>query len=111
MNTTCTLRINDFAFTVTGKSGEGYSIEIECQLPWNEKIHVDGMLVSRDGIWRLTKATFEDAHDEIVWRRFLDELLLVRGQAYPEAIRYYEANKPVDIFEAIDKVAQHRKAI
>jgi len=111
MNTTHTIRIHDMAFTVTAKTDEGYSIEIECRLPWDEKVHVDGTLVSYDGIWRLTKATYEDEHDEITWRRFLDHLLLVRGQAYPEAIRYYEANKPVDIFEAIDKVAQHRKAI
>lgn len=108
MKTECTHSIGSFRFTVTGKCTKGYAIEIEYTLPWEEKVIVNGTLIFRDGDWRLTAATFEDAHDEAVWRQFMNDLLPIRNDSYIKAIAYYVVNRQPDIFEAIDNL---KKAI
>lgn len=117
MKTECTLNTSGFRFTVTEKKGNEYSLQIERETPWGETVIAYGTLkrpaiVVKDADeWILDAMTFEDAHQECVLADFFIELYRVKHAAYPEAVKYYEANRQPDIFEAIDNYLANRKAI
>lgn len=125
MKTECTYQVAGFRFTITGRSELGLSIEIENTLPWGETIKAYGHLQRGEMeylgsvgatqpirvFWTLKGMTFEDAHDECVLANFFMELYKVKDEAYPEAVKYYEANRQPDIFEIADKILANRKAI
>src|SRR5688572_5611269 len=98
MKTECTLQDGSFRFTVTGQMGNKYELQIEQGLPWAEEITAYGMLCQEPEGWMLKDMTFENAHDECVLASFFLELYKIKAAAYPEAVKYYEANRQPDIF-------------
>lgn len=85
----------------------GYSLEIERQ-DGLENVIAYGNLYCISGTWMLLDMTFENAHPLVFLLSFQNDLWSVRDQVFSEAIKYYEANRQPDIFEAIDNL---KKAI
>lgn len=110
MKTECTLNIDGFRFTITEKTEKGYSLEIERQ-DGPENILAYGTLEGIADMWVLMEMTFEEAHPLVYLMSFQNDLWALRKQAFPEVVKYYEANRQPDVFEICDKILENRKAI
>lgn len=107
---TQSLNISGFRFTITGKTEQGYQLEIERAYAY-DTVKAYGTLEFNGFAWLLMGMTFEDAHPEVILQDFFRELIKVRLTAYPQIVEYYEANRQPDVFEICDKILANRKAI
>lgn len=99
------LNISGFRFQVTGEKDGRYDIQIDRSYPW-EMVTAYGTLVLSGDNWILDGMTFENAHQEVMLQDFFRELLKVRVQAYPELIKYYQQNQPVN---GVNSIMSHFK--
>ena len=107
---TQSVNISGFRFTITGKTEQSYQLDIERAYAY-ETVKAYGTLEHTGISWLLMGMTFEDAHPEVILQDFFRELINVRITAYPEIVKYYEANRQPDVFEICDKILADRKAI
>lgn len=103
MSTNCTINLYSFRLTVKSKQGERYELEIEYTLSMvDEKVTAYGMLEMRGGKWTLLDMTFENAHDQIVFKCFFKDLQEVQETGYASAVDFYEANNaPINGVQSI----------